>query len=647
MNPTRPLSPRVVRITGGFWKEKQDLVANHVIPYQWKALNDEIPGAEPSHSVENFRIASGQKTGEFYGLIFQDSDVGKWIEAAAYSLMTRPDAALEAKIDTLVTLIAAAQEPDGYLQTYFSVKSLDKRWTDFAMGHEMYCGGHLMEGAVAYFEATGKSAFLEVMRRYADHLCVVFGPGPGQIRAYDGHPEIELALHKLAETTGETRYRDLARFFVDERGTTPEVLDHSKILGWPVDPKAVAHPDFTYYQAHQPVRDQREAVGHSVRAMYLYTAMADQRRADDDASLDPALQALWQNTVGHKMYVTGGLGSQAHGERFTIDDDAPSDTAYTETCAAIGLVMWAWRMTLVDPDSRYADALERALYNGSLSGISADGTRYFYVNPLEVVPKTTKFRKDHDHVKTQRVEWFGCACCPPNIARTIASFGQYQYSTSPRGLWAHQYAEGRAEVPWGDSTITIDQTTNYPWEGEVKFRITTVPDASQPWDFLVRIPAWCRQWTMSLNGQPVTPVVEKGYAVVFRAWKAGDTLVLTLDLEVTFLHSHPRVKESFGKVAVQRGPLVYCAEQTDNGADLHTLRLVPDAAKVEVAPDLGPGVVQLRVPAFRALSPGGEEPFQAQPAPEVPTEAVLIPYHLWGNRGEGEMAVWLGLSSKR
>ena len=640
MNVTRALSPRSVRITGGFWKEKQDLVADHVLPYQWKALNDEVPGAEPSHSIENFRIAAGEKQGQFYGLIFQDSDIGKWIEAAAYSLMGRPDADLEARIDDVVALIGRAQEPDGYLQTYFSVKAPGKRWTDFAMGHEMYCGGHLMEGAVAYYQATGKTAFLDIMKRYADHLHATFGPGPGQLKAYDGHPEIELALYKLYEATGIERYRDVARFFVDERGKDPAVLDHAKILGWPVDPKAVAHPDYSYYQAHQPVRDQREAVGHSVRAMYLYTAMADQRRLDNDPSLDPALDSLWANTVNRKMYVTGGLGSQAAGERFTIDDDFPSDTAYTETCAAIGLVMWAWRMTLVDPDSRYADILERALYNGSLAGISANGKRYFYVNPLEVVPKVARFRKDHDHVKTQRVEWFGCACCPPNIARTIASFSQYQYTVGARGVWVHQFAEGRAEVPLGAGSVVLDQATAYPWDGRVTLTIRSVP-AGASWDLLVRLPDWCQRPILSVNDRVLTPRVEKGYAVLTSAWKAGDVVVLDLPLEVRFLQSHPRIRETFGKVAVQRGPLVYCAEAADNGDQLHALTVTGPAVRTEAAPDLGPGVVRIRVPARRAAIPEFGGPFAAQGPGGIAVDAVLVPYHLWGNRGEGEMAVWL------
>lgn len=641
MTITDPVSPRNVRITAGFWKAKQDLVHDRVIPYQWKALNDEIPGAEPSHSVENFRIAAGIKTGEFYGLVFQDSDIGKWIEAAAYSLMQRPDPSLEATIDGVVGVIAQAQEPDGYLQTYFSVKAPGRRWTDFAMGHEMYCGGHLIEGAVAYFQATGKSEFLEVMKRYADHLCLTFGPGPGQIVAYDGHPEIELALHKLSEVTGNEAYRDLARFFVNERGHHPGVLDPHKIVAWKPEINQWSGPD--YYQDHLPVRDQTTAEGHAVRAMYLYTAMADQRRRDHDQTLTPALDALWKNVVHHRMYVTGGLGSHAWGERFSVDDDLPPDTAYSETCAAIGLALWAWRMTLSDPDGQYADVLERALYNGALAGISLDGTRYFYVNPLEVTPLVTRYRRDHDHVKSQRIEWFGCACCPPNIARTIASFGQYQYSVDDQGIWAHQFAAGRATLPFRGTDLVVDQTTDYPWDGTVTFTIRASSD--EPWAFRVRLPAWCDRPGVSVNGQRLSDLPQdRGYGRIHRVWRVGDVVTLELPMDVRFVRTHPRVRETFGRVAVHRGPLVWCAEQVDNGSNLHLLTLTPPTAvAVEPSPELGAGALRLVLPGVRYDAPTSTGGLGTTVPEGRSVEVRLVPYHLWGNRGEGEMRVWLGI----
>jgi len=639
MKPSVAVSPKAVRITGGFWKAMQDKVAQQVIPYQWKALNDEIPGAEPSHSVENFRIAAGQKKGEYLGMIFQDSDLGKWIEAAAYSLMRTRDPALEASIDELVEVIGKAQQPDGYLETYFSVKEPKKRWTDFAMGHEMYCGGHLIEGAVAYFEATGKRSFLDVMTRYADHLVANFGRGPGQRIAFDGHPEIELALYKLASATGKNAYLELAKFFVDERGQHPEVLDPTKIIAWPYKPDLWNNKD--YYQDHLPVREQRTATGHSVRAMYLYTAMADQYRHDNDQTLLPALEALWENVVQGQMYVTGGLGSQATAERFTLDYDLPSDTSYTETCAAIGLVIWAWRMTLANPDSRYADVLERALYNGSLGGISLDGRRYFYVNPLEVVPSVAEYREDFKHVKTSRVEWFGCACCPPNIARTIASFSQYQYSVSSDTVWVHQYAEGRAELPVNGGSVVLQQTTEYPWDGRVNFTLGQVPGGE--WSLAVRIPDWCEAVHLAVNGSEVdTASRNKGYVMLHRLWKAGDVVELELEMRVQALRSHSRIRETFGKIAIQRGPLVWCAEQADNGPDLHQFLVTVEGARVEAVENLGPGARQLRLPAVRRSVEPSKTAYSTKRPQDTVTEVVLVPYHLWGNRGKGEMRVWLG-----
>ena len=638
MHPTNPLSPKAVRLTGGFWKAKQDLVAEQVIPYQWKALNDEIPGAEPSHSIENFRIAAGLKKGEYSGMIFQDSDLGKWIEAAAYSLMQRPDPVLEANIDQVVGVIGKAQEPDGYLETYFTVKAPEKRWTDFALGHEMYCGGHLMEGAVAYFESTGKRAFLDIMMRYADHLVKTFGREPGQLLAYDGHPEIELALYKLYRATGRESYRDLARFFIDERGKHPEVLDHTRIIAWQWKPDLWNAKD--YYLDHEPVRAQRTATGHSVRAMYLYTAMADQYRLDNDQTLLPALEALWQNVTTSHMYVTGGLGSQATGERFTLDNDLPSDTAYTETCAAIGLVLWSWRMTLADPDSRYADTLERALYNGSLSGIALDGKRYFYVNPLEVVPAVAEYRQDLQHVKTSRVEWFGCACCPPNIARTIASFGQYLVSSDARSVWIHQYAEGTVTVPVAGNQAVLQETTDYPWDGKVKIHIQSGPAGR--WTMGLRIPAWCAGPTLSVNGQPVSTTERtKGYVLLDRDWKAGDAVELHLPMGALFLRSSSRIRETYGKVAVQRGPLILCAEEADNGPDLHRLRLdASGEVSLEPCPRLGAGAVQLRVQGVRTELQSAGSYTTDRPRSEA-AEVILVPYHLWGNRGKGEMRVWM------
>jgi DUF1680 family protein len=639
MKVTKALPIQSTRITSGFWRERIDNIAREVIPYQWKALNDQIPGAEPSHAIENFRIAAGKSSGTFYGLIFQDSDVGKWIEAAAYSLMDSPNPDLQGLIDGLVELIGLAQEPDGYLDTYFSMKAPDKKWTDFAMGHEMYCGGHLLEGAIAYFQATGKRAFLDIMIRYADHLDARFGRSAGKTIAYCGHPEIELALYKLYELTGEVRYRELSRFLVEERGRHPEVLDNRKIIGWAPSDKQ----DPVYYQDHAPVRDQAHADGHSVRAMYLYCAMADQWRLTGDETMGAALRRLWDSTVEKRMYITGGLGSQASGERFTIDHDLPSDTAYTETCAAIGLILWAWRMTLAAPERTYADVLERSLYNGALSGISLDGTRYFYVNPLEVVPPLARFRKDLDHVKPERVEWFGCACCPPNIARLICSVGQFLYSQDAQGLWVHQYASGTSRIDTDRGALVVEQSGEYPWTGLIRLRVLEAPPATQAWPFLLRIPAQAANGRLTVNGQAQAAAAEaSGYVRVERVWSSGDLVELVFDMPVRFLRSNPRVRETEGLVAVQRGPFVYCAEEVDNGPDLHLLRLDCAApVRVEAARGLSGGALKL-VASGRRIRSGDDSPLYSETVPDSePCQIVLVPYYSWGNRGAGEMRVWM------
>ena len=649
MKESKALPIASVRVTAGFWRNRIDNISREVIPYQWNALNDQIAGAEPSHAIENFKIAAGKSHGKFYGLIFQDSDVGKWIEAASYSLVDTPDPALEDTIDGAIELIGLSQESDGYLDTYFSMAEPEKKWTDFAMGHEMYCGGHLIEGAIAYWQATGKRKFLDIMIRYADHLDRKFGPEPEKKIAFCGHPEIELALFKLYEATGETRYRDLAKFFVDERGKHPEVIDNAKVIQWGGGGPAI-NPwhQKDYYLDHAPVRKQVHADGHAVRAMYLYCAMADQWRLTGDESLGDALKTLWNSATQKRMYVTGGLGSQGVCERFTIDHDLPSDTAYAETCASIGLIFWAWRMSLASNERRYADTLERALYNGALSGISLDGTRYFYVNPLEVVPEVAHARKDHEHIKTERVQWFGCACCPPNIARLVCSIGQFLYSHDEGGIRVHQYAQGSAKIKTPKGTVTLEQSGEYPWNGLVEIRVAEVPADAGSWSLGLRIPEGAANERVTVNGEKVSVRFSKGgYEEIERVWKAGDAIRLEFDMPIRILRSNPKVRETAGLVALQRGPFIYCAEEVDNGADLHLLRI--DAAKpVEVKPadgfsaQAGNGIMKLVAKGYRIIA-NQEAPLYSADAYRItPCEITLVPYFAWGNRGAGEMRVWLG-----
>jgi DUF1680 family protein len=417
-----------LNVTDPFLGQYQRLVRDVVIPYQWEALNDRISEADPSHAIENFRIAAGLAEGEFYGMVFQDSDVAKWLEAVAWSLCQKPDAELEKTADEVIALVAAAQCDDGYLNTYFTVKAPAERWTNLAECHELYSAGHMIEAAVAYFQATGKRSLLEVACRLADHIDSVFGPGVNQLQGYDGHPEIELALMRLFEVTQETRYRDLVNFFVEQRGTQPHFYDkefaqRGGTWFWPNHGTAWMVNDKAYSQAHLPLSEQQSAIGHAVRFVYLMTGVAHLARLSGNERLRQDCLRLWQNMAQRQLYITGGIGSQSRGEAFSSDYDLPNDTVYAESCASIGLMMFARRMLEMEGDGQYADVMERALYNTVLGGMALDGKHFFYVNPLEVQPKSLKFNHIYDHIQPVRQRWFGCACCPPNIARVLASIG--------------------------------------------------------------------------------------------------------------------------------------------------------------------------------------------------------------------------------
>jgi DUF1680 family protein len=644
MGATSGLNIKDLEIGEGFWSDRQRLVAESVLPYQWKALNDEIPGAEPSHAIENLRIAAGRSKGEFHGFQFQDSDVAKWIEAASYSLALRPDAELERRVDAAIELIGAAQEPDGYIQSYYTIKSPGKRWTDLEWGHELYCGGHLIEAAVAHYTATGSRKLLDIMLRYVDCVDRAFGREEGKRRGYDGHPEIELALFRLYRVTGDERHLRLARYFVDERGQKPCYFDaERKALG--TGPRE-RHFELDYFQAHSPVREQRSAEGHAVRGVYLYSAMADYAAIAGDASLVDALEAIWESAAGRRMYVTGGIGSQHRGERHTIDYDLPSDRAYAETCASIGLSLWAWRMLLIDPDSRYADVMERALYNGILSGMSADGTRFFYVNPLEAIPAVARARYDQEAVKTRRVQWFGCSCCPPNVARLIGSIGAYAYTYDESSIWVHNYVAGKARFARAGGATTLMVKTEYPWEGSVRIEVESGGGKRA---LRLRIPSWSASFSAKLNGKRIEPPrIERGYLVVEREWRAGDMLELELDMGVRFLYARPEVAEAAGSVCATRGPLVLCAEEADNGPGLSALELDASAPasveRRELACESGARVGSLRVEVGgrRVAAAAKDAPLYGTEAPRSEAcRITLIPYFQWANRAEGEMRVWL------
>ncbi|MFB5265367.1 glycoside hydrolase family 127 protein [Paenibacillus enshidis] len=638
-----PLTLQQVTIQDPFWSSREQNVTETVVPYQWDALNDNIPGAEPSHTIENFRLAAGETEGEYYGMVFQDSDLGKWLETVGFILSRERDPELEKTADEVIELLERAQQPDGYLNTYYTVKKPGERWTNLRDNHELYCAGHLMEAAVSYYQATGKRKFLDIMSRYADYIATVFGPGPEQIRGYDGHPEIELALVKLYEATGEAKYLELSSFFVDQRGQQPHFFD---LEAEKRQENASRKRSYDYFQAHAPVREQQTAEGHSVRAVYLYSAMADLAVKNGDQQLLDACNQLWRDTTRRKMYITGGIGSSEYEERFTVPYDLPNDRAYAETCAAIGLMFWAHRMLQIEADREYADVMERALYNGVLSGISLDGKSYFYVNPLEVWPDIANHRHDMSTVKVTRQPWFGCACCPPNIARLIASLGQYIYSQNDerKELYVHLYIGSKAEVELAGQQVRLIQKTNYPWDGSVELELDM--DQAAEFGVSLRIPGWCKEAKIAVNSEEVTDAAtNSGYASLRRTWQPGDRITLELSMPVEFIFAHPALRENAGKAALQRGPVVYCLEEADNGANLQDIELTADAAglKAEFDENLLGGVVVVSGAATRSdtSAASAEELYATSPAARVPVQIKAVPYYAWSNRTPGEMTVWV------
>ncbi len=635
-----------VTLHDGFFGPWVHRVRHTVLPYQYAVLNDEAPSAEPSHALTNFRIAAGDTQGTHQGMVFQDSDVYKWLEAAAYVIRQTKDPELEARADSVIDLITRAQEPDGYLNTYFSLAAPDEKWTNLRRDHELYCAGHFIEAAVAYHQATGKRQALDTACRLADHIDTVFGREPGKKRGYPGHEEIELALIRLARVTQESRYLRLARYFIDERGQSPHYF-HTEAASRG-DTETSIHSRHAYSQAHMPVRDQKHAEGHSVRAMYLYAAMADLAVETRDQELLEACRALWESTTNRRMYITGGIGSQAHDEGFTADYDLPNDTAYTETCAAIGLVFWAHRMLEAERDSRYGNVLERALYNGVLAGMSQDGQRFFYVNPLEVWPDACRARHDLRHVMVERQGWFRCACCPPNIARLLASLQNYIYTQEENEIAVHLYIGSTGKFTVDDIQVAIEQTSELPWAGAAEFRV--LPDKPVEFSLTLRIPDWCDCPQLWVNGKAVDigPHIVKGYVQVERLWQKGDHIQLELPLTVMVMEAHPLVRENTGRIALQRGPFVYCLEEIDNGTNLRDLRLADNPQlTAEHREDLLGGVSVITGRATHSLEQNSEGPLY-RPITEgrVPADITAVPYYAWNNRGPGEMLVWIQRDSR-
>ncbi len=595
---------QAVRVQDGFWTPR--IERNRTVTLEANLRQCQVTGC-----IDNFAVAGKLKQGKHRGLLFYDSDLYKVIEGIGYTLAQRPDPDLEKRCDAIIDLIAAAQQPDGYLNTYYTLVKPAERWKNIQHGHELYCAGHLMEAAVAYHQATGKRKLLDVARKLADHIIATFGPG----RRIDtsGHEEIELALVKLYRATGDKRYLDQARFFLDVRGRA----DKRKLFG-------------EYAQDHKPVRQQRNVTGHAVRAMYLYCGMADVAAVTGDRELVTALESIWRDVVERKMYVTGGIGPSAHNEGFTVPYDLPNDSAYAETCAAVGMALWNHRMFLMSGgDGKYADVLERVAYNGLLSGVSLAGDRFFYVNPLG--------SKGKHHRQT----WFECSCCPGNVVRYLAGMGDRVYAHSRDGIWTVLYIGGTATVPLAEGKVKLGQQTRYPWDGEVT--ITVDPEKKFAFTLHLRVPGWCKAAPLiEVNGKRVEKLTpSKGYVALARTWAPGDKVRLVLPMPVERVLADPRVKADVGRVALQRGPIVYCLEGVDNGGHPRGFVLRPEAKlTAEFVKDLLGGVVAVRGDAL-AVSFDGKAPGEKGGYYARYTTFQAIPYSLWDNRKPGEMVVWL------
>lgn len=571
--------------------------------------------------------------GAYYGMVFQDSDVAKWLEGVAYSLSVKPDAELEQRADKVIEIIEKAQQPDGYLNTYFTIKEPEHRWQNLHECHELYCAGHMMEAAVAYYEATGKNRLLKVMERMADHIDQRFGPG--KETGIPGHQEIEIGLMRLYHTTGEERYCSLAKYFLEERGKNPAFFkEESEKRGWT---HFGSDPDDTYYnQSFAPVYEQKEAVGHSVRAVYMYTAMADLAGTTGDDRMYQACRGLWENLTSKRMYLTAGIGSTGELEAFTKDYDLPNDMAYAETCASIGLIFFAKQMLEIEPDGTYADIMERAFYNGTISGMQLDGKNFFYVNPLEVNPGISGEVPGYRHVLPTRPGWYACACCPPNLVRLIMSLGHYAWDETNDTIYSHLFLGQTTELK--KAKITVE--SRYPWEGSITYQVQAKEEAE--FTLAVHIPAYVKDAVVKLNNEPVDLAagMKKGYLYLTRKW-SNDCLEIMFDMPVRRIYASQKVRENAGCTALMRGPFVYCFEGADNGGLLQALRIPKNAQIEDFVCEEGPlkGMVLLRLKGLRAEV---SDALYTQERPRyVPAALTAIPYYSWGNRGLTQMRVWM------
>lgn len=642
-------------ITGGFWKDRQKLAVENIIPYQEKAIKDQIPGIAPSHAVANFLAAAKKLEGKtissstktenitftnggaivsgaddgFYGMVFQDSDVAKWLEAASFSLAKFPDPELENRIDELIELVGKAQEDDGYLDTYFTLKRPKDKFKNLHDAHELYCAGHMIEAGVAHNAATGKTTLLNIVCRLADCIYKYFITEKNE--GYPGHPEIELALMKLYRATENKKYLELAEHFINVRGVDPDFYKKEmQSREWNVWGGESVDP--AYHQAHKPVREQTEAVGHAVRAGYLYTGMADLAYETNDESLFKACKTLWKNITQKRMYVTGGIGSTNQGEAFTVDYDLPNDTAYSETCAAISLMMFAKQMLRTEKLGEYGDVMECSLYNTVLAGMQLDGKKFFYVNPLEALPGISGISPTHRHDLPERPGWYGCACCPPNVARTITDIADYAWLKQKDTLYSVLFMENELTL----DGVKISEKTEYPYNGKISYKISCTGN-SEIKKIAVRIPSWAHNAELSGNPETVN-----GFAYYQIPAECND-FYITIDLKLAprQIWCNSSVHSNTGKTAFAYGPLIYCAEEKDNGPVLNLS--VKRGVKAEIQPysDELCGILPIKVSGIRTKDTVSDSLYTETPSETEECSVKLVPYYTWANRGLNQMRVWI------
>jgi hypothetical protein len=622
----RSLPLTSIKIIDPFWRAWIETLRDVTLPHEFAEI-------EKTGRLDNFLKAAGKMDGDHIGRYFNDSDVYKWLEAAAYALLLGQDAKLQELVDRATVAVANAQEPSGYLNTFFQLKHPDLKWRNLGAMHEMYCAGHLFEAGVAMFECTGDRRLLDVSIKFADHLASIFGPGK-RIGSC-GHEEIELALFRLAGATGNESYSSLSKWMIEMRGRRPSPfeneLDDKEAMMISPWSRAMFSRDgkYTgeYLQDHAPVEEHSSVVGHAVRAMYLYIGATEAAAASGNEAISDAMVRAWDNLTNRRMYVTGGIGPSGDNEGFTTDFDLPNLTAYAETCAACGLAMWGRQLVHATGNAEYAGIVERALYNGMLSGISLSGDHFFYANPLE---------SNGSH---SRVPWFDCACCPPNVARVIGSIGAYVAGISDDAFWVHIPTGFEATVSFKGVPVKITLEGNYPWSGT--FTITVEPAKPVEFELRLRIPDWSESVETELPGLGAPADYEAGYAVFKKVWSPGDMLKVELEMAPTWVQADPRVREDLGRVALTRGPLVYCAEAIDNGFAPQLFRADADAPITEDQSKLLGGVVTMTTAGDREDGTPADTLYgPATDQNSSLAELKLIPYYAWCNRGPNEMQVW-------